>query len=110
MPVTIFTGSLDPVAGTAAIKMTATDLNAGTPAATTLSFAKTANPLVGVYQGTHSDTAPGLPSTFTFAVNNDNSVHGFAMFLRQRPAGTMQTPFLIDGTVTPAGALAPPPG
>jgi len=109
-PVTIFTGSLNTVAGTASIKMMATDLNAGTPAATTLGFAKTANPLVGVYQGTHTDTAPGLPSTFTFAVNNDNSVHGFTMFLRQRVADIQQTPFLIDGTVTTAGVLGPPPG
>ena len=58
-PVTIFTGSVDPVAATAAIKMMAMDLNLAGPATTALNFAKTTNPFVGVYQGTHSDTAPG---------------------------------------------------
>jgi hypothetical protein len=108
-PVTIFTGTLDPVASTAAIKMTATDLNAGTPATTALNLALTVNPLVGVYQGTTTDPA-GSPSTFTFGVNNDGSVHGYTMFLKPVAAGVKQSPFLLDGTVTPAtGALAPPP-
>jgi len=110
-PVTFFTGSLDTAAATAAVKMTAQDLNLFVPAATTLGFAKTANPLVGVYQGTHTDTPPGLPSTFTFGVNIDNSVHGFTMFLRQRVGGIDQTPFLLEGAVTAAtGVLAQPPG
>src|SRR6185369_10842928 len=112
-PVTFFTGSLNGAAATAAIKMTAQDLNLAGPTVTTLGFAKTANPLVGVYQGTHTDTPPGLPSTFTFAVNIDNSAHGFAMFLRDRPAlGIIQqAPFLLEGVVNPAtGALAQPPG
>ena len=111
-PVTFFIGSFNAVAGTAAIKMTANDLNAFTPAVTTLSFVKAANAFVGVFQGTHTDTAPGLPSTFTFGVNNDNSAHGFAMFLIDKgpPKGILQTPFLLEGTVNPAtGALAPPP-
>jgi hypothetical protein len=111
-PVTLFIGSFNAAAGTAAIKMTANDLNAFTPATTTLSFAKAANAFVGVYQGTHTDTPPGLPSTFTFIVNNDSSAHGFVMFLRDRPAlGIIQeTPFLLDGSVTAAGTLAIPPG
>jgi hypothetical protein len=109
-PVTIFTGSLNAVASTAAINMTATDLDAGIPATKALNLALTVNPLVGVYQGTTTDPA-GSPSTFTFGVNNDNSVHGYTMFLKPVAAGVKQSPFLLDGTVTPAtGALAPPLG
>ena len=110
-PIVIVSGALNAAGTAVAANMTAAELDGGVVATKPLAFAQTGNALAGVYRGTHSDTAPGLPSTFTFGVNNDNSVHGFAMFLRQRPALIQQTPFLLDGVVDPTtGALAPPPG
>jgi hypothetical protein len=112
--ITVLTGA---ISGTAiSANMTTLPLFVGTPAtATPLTFAQTTNANAGVYAGTHNDPGTrGIPSTWTFGVNADNSVHGFAMFLRAKAVPPIPpfiaTPFMIDGTMDVAGTLGLPAG
>jgi hypothetical protein len=95
--------------------LTAPDLSTGAIAATALSFTQTTNANVGVYAGTHDNPITrGLPGTWAFGVNADNTVHGFVQFLRNNnavPPVALPTPYLLDGVIDPVtGALGLPAG